>query len=122
MILHPWAIAIGVLAAGLPVLIHWLTRPRPVRFPLSTIRFRAKGSSGGQKGLADIIRRLGAEEFSRLRIGVGPLPPRWEPADFVLSKFGRSEGPIIEDVIGHAAEAVSLWMEQGIDACMNQFN
>jgi PTH1 family peptidyl-tRNA hydrolase len=90
--------------------------------PLPTIRFRAKGSSGGQKGLADIIRRLGTEEFSRLRIGVGPLPLRWEPADFVLSKFGRSEGPIIEDVIGHAADAVSLWMEQGIDACMNQFN
>src|SRR6516162_6485338 len=37
--LHPWAIAIGVFAAGLPVLIHFLTRPRPVRLPLSTIRF-----------------------------------------------------------------------------------
>jgi hypothetical protein len=37
--LHPWAIVIGVVAAAGPVLIHWLTRPRPVRMPLSTLRF-----------------------------------------------------------------------------------
>ena len=38
-LLHPWALGIGALAIGLPVLIHWLTRPRPVTLPLSTIRF-----------------------------------------------------------------------------------
>jgi hypothetical protein len=37
--LHPWAIWIGVAAAAGPVLIHWLTRPRPVPLPLSTLRF-----------------------------------------------------------------------------------
>jgi hypothetical protein len=37
--LHPWAILIGVVAATGPVLLHWLTRPRPVRMPLSTLRF-----------------------------------------------------------------------------------
>ena len=37
--LHPWAILIGVAAATGPVLIHWLTRPRPTRLPLSTLRF-----------------------------------------------------------------------------------
>ncbi|MEX0715506.1 MAG: VWA domain-containing protein [Planctomycetaceae bacterium] len=39
MFLHPWAIAIGVAAAALPFVVHWLTRPRPVRRPLSTLRF-----------------------------------------------------------------------------------
>ncbi|WP_417847182.1 vWA domain-containing protein [Thalassoglobus sp.] len=39
MFTHPWAIFIGIFAAGLPVLIHWLTRPRPVRLPVSTLRF-----------------------------------------------------------------------------------
>ncbi len=37
--LHPWAIWIGAAAAAVPLLIHWLTRPRPVQFPLSTLRF-----------------------------------------------------------------------------------
>jgi hypothetical protein len=38
-LLHPWAVVLGVAAATLPVVIHWLTRPRPRRLPLSTIRF-----------------------------------------------------------------------------------
>lgn len=36
---HPWALTVGGLAATLPVLIHFLTRPKPRRFPLSTLRF-----------------------------------------------------------------------------------
>ncbi len=38
-VLNPWAIVLGGLAVGLPIAIHLLTRPRPVRLPLSTIRF-----------------------------------------------------------------------------------
>src|SRR5688572_19787475 len=38
-VLHPWALGVGAAAAALPVLVHWLTRPRPVRLPLSTVRF-----------------------------------------------------------------------------------
>src|SRR4051794_7746260 len=37
--LHPWAVGLGVLAAALPVAIHWLTRPRPARLPFSAVRF-----------------------------------------------------------------------------------
>lgn len=37
--LHPWALGIGAAAIGLPLLVHWLTKPRPVRMPLSTVRF-----------------------------------------------------------------------------------
>lgn len=36
---NPWILVIGLAAALLPVLIHWLTRPRPVVRPFSTIRF-----------------------------------------------------------------------------------
>src|SRR5437762_327923 len=36
--LHPWALA-GLAGIALPVVVHWLTKPRPVRLPLSTIRF-----------------------------------------------------------------------------------
>jgi hypothetical protein len=37
--LHPWIAWLGVAAVGVPVVVHWLTRPRPVRMPLSTLRF-----------------------------------------------------------------------------------
>jgi hypothetical protein len=37
--LHPWAIWAGVAAAAIPIAVHLLTRPRPTRLPLSTLRF-----------------------------------------------------------------------------------
>ncbi len=39
MFLHPWAVALGVVAAGLPVAIHFLTRPKPRTLPFSALRF-----------------------------------------------------------------------------------
>ncbi len=90
--------------------------------PLAKLRFRARGSAGGQKGVADIIDRLGTEEFARLRIGIGEPPARWNAADYVLSKFTKDEIAEMEEAVGRAADAVAVWVEQGIDACMNQFN
>jgi hypothetical protein len=37
--LHPWAVWVGVAAAAVPVVVHFLTRPKPRRLALSTIRF-----------------------------------------------------------------------------------
>lgn len=90
--------------------------------PLAKLRFRPKGSAGGQKGVADIIGRLGSEEFARLRIGIGEPPARWDAADYVLSKFTKDELPEMEEAVERAADAVAVWVTQGIDACMNQYN
>lgn len=90
--------------------------------PLGKLRIRASGSAGGQKGLQDIIRRLGTEEFPRLRIGIGAPPEQWEGRDFVLSKFTKDEQVEVQTAIARAADAVECWAGQGIAACMNQFN
>ena len=90
--------------------------------PLAKIRVRAKGSSGGQKGLEDVIRRLGSNEFSRLRIGVGSPPEQWDVADYVLSKFTTKEHDEVDTVIKQAADAAACWVREGIDKCMNQYN
>jgi PTH1 family peptidyl-tRNA hydrolase len=90
--------------------------------PLATLRFRSQGSAGGQKGLQDIIRQLGSEEICRLRIGIGPVPDAWDPAEFVLSRFAANERPEIEEAIERAADGVECWAAEGIDASMNRFN
>jgi PTH1 family peptidyl-tRNA hydrolase len=90
--------------------------------PLGTLRFRKQGSAGGQKGLKSIIERLGSVEVPRLRIGIGPVPASWDPADFVLSRFAAAERPMIEEAIGRAADGVECWVVEGIDASMNRFN
>jgi PTH1 family peptidyl-tRNA hydrolase len=90
--------------------------------PLGSLRCRPKGSSGGQRGLEDVIARLGGEDFARLRIGVGPVPAEWEPADFVLGRFDKAERPQIDESIALAAEGVECWATSGIDETMNRFN
>lgn len=90
--------------------------------PLGKLRFRQRGSAGGQNGLKDIIGRLGNQDFSRLRIGIGQPPPRWDPADFVLSKFTKDEQVEVEIAVKTAADAVAEWIREGTDHCMNRFN
>jgi peptidyl-tRNA hydrolase, PTH1 family len=86
------------------------------------LRFRAKGSAGGQKGLDNIIERLGTDEFSRLRVGIGAAPDGRDWADYVLSRFRPDELPLIEQAVGLAADAVVVWAREGIEFCMNQYN
>jgi PTH1 family peptidyl-tRNA hydrolase len=90
--------------------------------PIGKLRFRARGTSGGQKGLADIIRHLETDQFSRLRIAVGPVPDGWDAANFVLGKFSPDERKVINDVVSSAADAVACWCARGIDESMNQYN
>lgn len=90
--------------------------------PLGKLRVRTKGSSGGQKGLDDILRRLGADDIPRLRIGIGPVPEKWNPADFVLGKFTKDEIPFINESIRRSADAIAIWVRDGIQPCMNQCN
>jgi len=62
-----------------------------VYIPFGTIRFRQKGSSGGQNGMNNIIAQLGTENFPRIRIGTGPIPDGEILYDFVLGKFSKQE-------------------------------
>jgi PTH1 family peptidyl-tRNA hydrolase len=90
--------------------------------PLGKLRIRSQGSAGGQKGLDDIISRLGSEEVARLRIGIGPVPQEWDPADFVLSRFSAAERKEIDDAVARAADGVECWVADGNEVAMNKFN
>ena len=92
-----------------------------INLPLGRLRFRAKGSTGGHKGLKSIQDHLGSNAYSRLRIGVG-APEGEDAVDYVLDRFRPSERKVIEDAVQTAAQAVLMWIEQGTEACMNRFN
>lgn len=89
--------------------------------PLGKLRFRARGSNGGHNGLGDIQNHLGTAEYARLRIGVG-APPEDKAVDYVLGRFRPSERPAIDDAVATAAQAVFVWVREGIEACMNRYN
>ena len=90
--------------------------------PLGKLRFRSKGSAGGQKGLADILRVLGSEEVARLRIGIDPTPEGWDTADYVLSRFRKDETVVVDNAVKRAADGAVDWANSGIDYCMNRYN
>jgi PTH1 family peptidyl-tRNA hydrolase len=88
--------------------------------PLGRLRLRPSGSAGGHNGLGSIIETLGANEFRRLRLGVGE--PRGDAVDYVLSSFSASERPELKSMVETAARAVKDWVEHGISWTMNQYN
>lgn len=93
--------------------------------PLGALRLRARGSSGGQKGLASVIDELGHDDFPRLRLGIAP-PDLTIPAadwpDFVLTPFAADERPVVADLVARAADAVACCREQGVEAAASRFN
>ncbi|GIX01992.1 MAG: peptidyl-tRNA hydrolase [Thermogutta sp.] len=93
-----------------------------LNLPLGRLRFRARGSAGGHKGLADVIRVLGTEAVPRLRIGIGAPPPGQDAVRFVLSRFTPEEEAVMREAYRRAADGVELWVHQGIQACMNRYN
>ena len=93
-----------------------------LNLPLAKLRVRSGGSAGGQKGLEDIIRRLGTEDFARLRVGIGSAPEGWAWADFVLSRFAKEEIPLMEQTVARAVDAVVVWAREGVQVCMNRYN
>lgn len=93
-----------------------------LNLPLGRLRFRKKGSAGGQKGLADIIRHLGSDEFCRLRVGIGSAPPQWDVSDYVLSKFSGDDRAEMDEAVSRASRGVDDWVGEGADYCMNRYN
>lgn len=93
-----------------------------LNLPLARLRIRGSGSAGGQKGLDDIIRRLGSQAVPRLRVGIGTPPPQWDVADYVLSRFTKDEQPLIDEALTRAVEATAAWSAKGVEHCMNKYN
>lgn len=93
-----------------------------LNLPLGQLRLRASGSDGGHKGLRDIIQQLGTDTFARLRLGIGRPPGQMDSADFVLSRFAKSEQPDVNHAIVCAADGVELWVRSGIVEAMNRVN
>jgi PTH1 family peptidyl-tRNA hydrolase len=88
--------------------------------PFGTLRLRGNGTAGGHNGMTSIVEQLGTSEIPRLKVGIGR--PRSGAVGHVLSRFGPEEEKALPDLIEHAANAVLLWMDQGLIAAMNDVN
>lgn len=90
--------------------------------PLGRLRLLGKGSDGGHNGMKSLIAHLGTSQFPRLRLGVGPKPPQWDQADFVLSRFTKPEQAQAAEMVERAAIAIRTFLEDGLERAMNKVN
>ena len=93
-----------------------------VNIELGRLRSRPGGSAGGHNGLKSIIGSLGSEQFARLRVGVGRGDDRRDLADHVLARFDADERPIVAETVDRSADAVDLFVAEGIAQVMNRYN
>ncbi len=86
------------------------------------LRARPEGSEGGNNGLRSITALLGTAAYARIRIGVGRGDERRDLVDHVLSRFDPDEQPVMNAAMDRAADAVELWITDGLGPVMNRFN
>jgi peptidyl-tRNA hydrolase, PTH1 family len=90
--------------------------------PWTGLRIKPKGSSANHNGVESVIRSLGTKDFARVRLGIHPGHPIRDGADFVLSPFKRQQEKELDELLGHAAEAVSSIIAEGVEKAMTKFN
>lgn len=90
--------------------------------PTGTLRIKASGSSGGHRGMADIISHLKSDAFPRLRVGIGQPPPFLDAAEYVLQGIDETEVKILEESATRAAEASTMWLKEDLLQVMNLYN
>jgi PTH1 family peptidyl-tRNA hydrolase len=86
------------------------------------LRIKVGGSSGGHRGINSVIASLGADDFTRIKVGIGRPPGRMDPAEFVLQPFTSAESPEIAVAIAEAGDAALAVVDEGLEAAMNRYN
>jgi peptidyl-tRNA hydrolase, PTH1 family len=90
--------------------------------PLGQVRVKMGGGTGGHKGLESIVSVFGTRDFLRIRFGIGRPPESWDPSDYVLGRFGKEDGDLVQEQIVDAGTAVELCIKGEITKAMNVFN
>ncbi len=91
-----------------------------IDLPFAKLRVQEGRGSGGNNGIASIIRSLGDEAFWRLKCGVGRPPGRMDPAAFVLKRFAKKEKDDIDLLRQYGADIIELFVDAGGEEARQQ--
>jgi PTH1 family peptidyl-tRNA hydrolase len=94
-----------------------------VALPVGKLRIRKSGSSGGHNGMKSIIRHLeNAQDFPRIRIGVGAPEDKSHMVSHVLGPFSVEEGRVLQKVYEAVMASVAHITNDEIEQAMNLYN
>ena len=89
--------------------------------PEGSIRLRENGTSGGHKGIQNIIDQYASDKIRRIRVGIGE-PPHDNPIDYVLGKPAGGSVALVEDATDRAAKALKDIEQKGFAYAMSIYN
>ncbi len=88
-------------------------------------RLKKGGSTGGHRGLNDIVSALGSQNFWRLRLGIDhprKTNPKMAVIDYVLQRPSDKEMQLIDKSIERALEVIPLICEDKFDVAMKELH
>ena len=89
--------------------------------PVGKLRLRKSGSSGGQKGMGNIIALLNKNDINRIGIGIGNNK-LIDTADYVLGRFNEDDLKIINEAYIKAKDALIYSLDHDFEDVMSKFN
>ena len=90
--------------------------------PLGRTKLMTNRGAGGHNGLRSLIEHLGGKDFVRVRVGIGRPDNAERVSDFVLSRFGQEELPMVREELQRIEDGIRLVMEEGLSVAMNRIN
>jgi PTH1 family peptidyl-tRNA hydrolase len=92
-----------------------------IDLPVGKIKIIKERGSAGHKGVESIIKSIGNDGLIRFRIGIGS-PIKSEAMKIVLKNFSKEEQKAINETIQKTASALDLFVKEGLDKVMNEYN
>ncbi len=97
---------------------------------LGKMKVRIGGSAAGHHGVENIIEKLGAEKFARLRLGIGVdkaisgehKAVHFNAEQFVIDPFEQKERSKVKTILKRGVQAVETILEKGLEQAQNEFN
>jgi len=86
------------------------------------LKIKEKGGHGGHNGVRSLMDAFGADDFIRLRIGVGRSAAGAGVTGHVLGRFSPEQSQTLARIISKARDAVVTVLGQGTKVGMNLFN
>lgn len=87
--------------------------------PVGKLRIRTSGSSGGQKGMKNIMDLIHSQELKRIRVGISNNK---QIKDYVLTKINSEEWEAYEASCLKARDALIFAMKNPFEIVMNRYN
>ncbi len=86
------------------------------------LKIKEKGGHAGHNGVRSLMDAFGADDFIRLRIGVGRSAAGAGVTGHVLGRFSPQQSQTLARIISKARDAVVTVLSQGTKVGMNLFN